>query len=214
MSGDIASVLVAALHDHDDSRPRSRQTRLGPSAIGGCRKQAWLRLQGIAPVQETSRLAAIIGTAIHASIEKAFRRLDPFGERYEIELEVEHDGVLGHVDLYDRHEETLTDWKSTTLRGMKHFPSDSQVKQVQAYGALLEASGRPVKFVQLVAIPRDGTEGDIRVWRDEYRPAVAEVGFRWLREVEDATVEPAPEKSGRFCEEFCAYFGPESCLGM
>lgn len=214
MSDDILDTLVEALRSHDDSRPRSRQRRLGPSAIGSCRKQAWLRLQGVAPVQETSRLAAIMGTAIHAAIEQAFRRHDPFGDRYEIELEVEHDGVLGHVDLYDKHTETLYDWKSTKMKSLRHFPSAQQTQQVQAYGALLEASGRPVKHVALVAIPRDGSEGDLRVWKDEYRPEVAAAGFRWLRGVEEAVEEPAPEKSGRFCQEFCEFYGPGSCLGL
>lgn len=205
---EILEVLVAALHQQDSSRPRSRQRRLGPSAVGGCRRQAWRRLQGIAPTNHgTARLPAIIGTAIHSAIESAFDRVDPFGDRYELEIEVEHDGVLGHVDCYDRLTGTVWDWKSTTLKSLKYWPKVQQTQQVQAYGALLEASGRPVKRVGLVAIPRDGNEGDLRLWSDDYRPEVAAAAFRWLREVEEAIVEPEAEMPLAFCAPYCEFFG-------
>lgn len=211
---DILDVLVEALHGQDSSRPRSRQRRLGPSSVGSCRRQAWLRMDGAPPVNETLRMAAILGTAAHKTIEDAFKRLDPFGERFLTETEVEHEGLLGHVDLYDIANETVFDFKTTTLKNMRYFPKADHRSQVQLYGWLMEANGYPVKRVGLIAIPRDGDERDLRVHVEDFRPESVQDSLKWIAEVEGADVPPPMEKPARFCENYCEFFGPEACPGL
>ena len=117
---------------------RDFQKEVGPSEVGGCRRKVWHRLQGTEPMNETYRLAAWMGTAIHKGIERAFDVADPFSERYLRETEVAHDGLMGHVDCYDKETRTLIDWKTTSKKNLRYFPSQQQRTQVHLYGLLME----------------------------------------------------------------------------
>ena len=94
---DIKDLLVKALYEKENSRGRSIQTEIGPSGLGGCRRKVWYKLNG---QQKTNggelKLAAIMGTAIHDTIEKAFAK----NKEVLLEQTVEHNGMKAHVDLY------------------------------------------------------------------------------------------------------------------
>lgn len=204
----IRDTLMTALHSADKARPRSRQVEIGPSSLGGCRRQVWHDLRQ-SPVSnpDTKRLAAVMGTAIHDAIEHAFRSLDPWGDRYLLEVEVEHDGLMGHVDLYDKQDRAVVDWKTTKLKSLRHFPSESQWWQVQTYGALMVANGYPVDTVSLVALARDGDEDDIVEVSQPFDPSVAEKAAEWLADVRGRSVAPEPERPRKvFCEAYCGYY--------
>lgn len=215
MSTSYASLLVQALHEQDKSRPRSKQTKVGPSSIGGCRRKVWSQINGVEPVNpDTLRLAAVMGTAIHSVAEQAMHRIDPWGERFELEVEVEYDGLTGHVDVYAHLDEDVVDWKTTTKKGLASFPSKQQRWQVQVYAHMLTQAGRNVKRVVLVGIPRDGNENDIVEYAEDYDPVVAEEALAWLADVESRTGPPAPEKDPvSFCSNYCEFYGPGGCLG-
>lgn len=207
--------VVDALQKYDQRRPRALQRRLGPSAVGGCRRQAWLRLHD---AQETNpgvfRLAAVMGTAIHTVIEEALQHADPF--RYRTEIEVEANGVLGHIDCYDQDTETVWDWKTITKKKAAAFPTRAQVRQVQMYGAMLEATGVPVKRVGLVGLCRDGSEADVVEWSADFDPEVAREGFDWIAEVESAQEAPEPEMDAvSFCSNYCEFYSAsgDGCSG-
>ena len=123
---------------------RDHQVEVGPSEIGGCRRKVWHRLQQTPALNETFGLAAWMGTAIHKAIERAFDVADPFSERYLREVEVSRDGLMGHVDLYDMEARTVTDWKTTTKKNLRYFPSQQQRTQLHLYGYLLSQNGYPV----------------------------------------------------------------------
>ena len=65
------NILIEALRSADDQRDRSKQVAIGVSQLGGCRRQVWHKLNGDAETNPTLRLASIMGTAIHATIEAA-----------------------------------------------------------------------------------------------------------------------------------------------
>ena len=80
---DPKELLLHVLHTKDASRSRSTQTQVGPSEIGGCRRKVWYRLNAQPETNENqSKLAAIMGTAIHAAIEDAIGHIDPDGKEY------------------------------------------------------------------------------------------------------------------------------------
>lgn len=186
---------------------RDRQVNIGPSEIGGCSRRVWHRINEDEETNETLRLASWMGTAIHTAIEKRLRAVDPFGDRYMIEVEVEADGLMGHVDCYDKEEKSVMDWKTTTKKNMSKFPTDQQKMQVQLYGYLLTCNGYEVDTVTLVAIPRDGNELDIRQHSEPYDESVALSGLEWLHNVRHMQEPPAPEKHKRFCQDYCGFFG-------
>lgn len=201
----------------DDSRSaRSMQKAIGPSEIGGCRRRAWHRLNGTPTVNEqTLGMAAWMGTAIHAALERKVRRVDPFEERFLLEHEASFDGVMGHVDLYDRESREVIDWKTTTKRKLSSFPSEQQRWQVQVYGYLMDSTGYPVDTVTLVGIPRDGNELDVKIHSEVYDREIAEEALAWLDEImewdQNHDDPPEPEMPAvRFCRDYCQFYNPDA----
>lgn len=211
----MISDLLRDVFDQSGS-DRSMQRAVGPSEIGGCRRKVWHRLHGDPVVNEsTLGMAAFMGTAIHEKIERRLR--DVASDRYLIEVEVEYGGVLGHVDLYDRVDREVIDWKTITLKKARYFPSEQQWLQVQIYGLLLSENGFPVDRVSLVGIPRDGNERDVVVRSQEWRRDVALEGLAWLDSVRVLEVAPEPERPVSFCRDYCQFWdesGIWGCTGI
>jgi hypothetical protein len=69
----IDEMLVKALVAYDATRERSLQKEIGVSQIGGCRRSVYFHLNGEPKVNNTLRLPALMGTAIHKMIEEAIK---------------------------------------------------------------------------------------------------------------------------------------------
>ena len=212
-------LLLQVLREKDASRSRSVQKEVGPSELGGCRRKVWYRLNGQPETNDNElKLAAIMGTAIHAEIEKAISIADPTGERYIVEQEVEAEGIKAHIDLWIPETGDVVDWKTVKKQNLSYFPSNQQRWQVQVYGYLLEKSGlgKP-KTVNLVAIPRDGDERDVKIHSEEYDPAIAQEALNWLAALKEAHEAPEPEKDETYCKFYCKYYdatGEMGCVGL
>lgn len=215
----IANELIKMVTSASKSSARSQQKNLGPSEIGGCRHKAWRRLNGAEQTNpNTLRLSAIMGTAIHDYIEESFRRQDPFGERYLLEQEwvSKDETIVGHVDLYDKLNGEIVDWKSTKKSNLRYFPSKQQRWQVQIYGWLVKEAGHEVNTVTLVAIPRDGDERDIVFHSEPFDMNIVNEALAWLDEILVAEEPPAPEKEASFCKLYCGFYdetGQKGCAG-
>lgn len=205
-----AKTLIKALVDFDNSRARSQQTAIGVSQIGGCRKQVFLQLAGTPETNETLRLPAILGTAIHNHIEKVLKQGDAL-----IEHRVEIEGLPpATIDYFDPATGEVVDWKTITLKNVDYFVSRQKRWQVQTYGYLLKQAGFDVKTVTLVGIPRDGTEDDIVIHSESYDESVALEALAWLKEVEALSEAPAPEREAvSFCQKYCGFYG-SACNGL
>jgi CRISPR/Cas system-associated exonuclease Cas4 (RecB family) len=208
-------LLLTVLHEKDANKSRSKQTEVGPSEIGGCRRKVWYRLNAQPETNfELKKLAAIMGTAIHAEIEKSIEAIDPNGEKYWVETEVEYDGIKAHIDLFIPETGSVVDWKTSKIKNLSYFPSNQQRWQVQVYGYLLEKSGKAkVKDVNLVAIARDGDENDVRLHSEPYDETIALAALAWLNNVKASTVLPAPEKDASFCKDYCQYYDATEQMG-
>jgi CRISPR/Cas system-associated exonuclease Cas4 (RecB family) len=215
---DPKELLLHVLHAKDAGRDRSKQTQVGPSEIGGCRRKVWYRLNAQPETNDNqSKLAAIMGTAIHAAIEEAITHLDPEGKDYLVETEVAYGDMKAHVDLFVPSIGAVIDWKTSKVKNLSYFPSTQQRWQVQVYGYLLSKNGYEVKTVNLVAIARDGDEKDIKVHSEPYDEASALEALQWLANVKAMTEAPAPEKDESFCKNYCQYYdasGEMGCVGL
>ena len=85
---DIANNLIKTITLAKNQSERSLQKEVGPSEFGGCKRKTWLRLNN-QPITnpDTLMLASVMGTAIHSYIQEAYRRVDPWEERYLLEQE-------------------------------------------------------------------------------------------------------------------------------
>jgi CRISPR/Cas system-associated exonuclease Cas4 (RecB family) len=211
---DPKELLLHVLHAKDASRDRSTQTEVGPSEIGGCRRKVWYRLNAQPHTNENqSKLAAIMGTAIHAAIEEAITTLDPDGKDYLVETEVAYGDMKAHIDLFVPSTGAVIDWKTSKVKNLSYFPSNQQRWQVQIYGYLLSKNGHKVNTVNLVAIARDGDERDVKVHSEPYDETIAETALTWLANVKASTTLPAPEKDASFCKLYCQYYDASGELG-
>jgi len=215
---DLSNLLSKSLLAFDSSRDRSLQVEIGPSQIGGCRRQVWHQLKNTPETNpNTESLAAILGTFIHSGVAEAIKREDPFGDNFLIEQEFVAGDLKGHCDLYIKDMKTVVDWKTTKLKSLRWFPSLQQRFQVQLYGYLLTANGHEVENVALVAIPRDGEMAQIKTHVEAYNPEMAQEGLRWLEEVKQLAISsespPAPEKDPVFCVNYCSYYDASGEIG-
>jgi hypothetical protein len=216
---DIKEMLAKAVTAHDGQRNRSKQVKIGPSAIGGCRRRVYHNIMRTPTTNDTSMnsLPAIMGTYIHAGIAEAITREDPFGDNFLIEQQFETEKITGNIDLFIKDIGLVIDWKTTKVKSMRYSPSKSNIYQVQVYGWILEQNGHKVNEVALVYIPRDGDIADIRVHREAYSEEIALEGLKWLDEIYnivDAKAQPpAPEEKVFFCSRYCSYYDPTGEIG-
>lgn len=151
------------------SSARSRQVEVGMSEVGGCGRKLAYRFAGAPAVHHPDPLPSFFGTAFHAAVEKGLERLDAAVGRYLIEHRVTYRTVPGTVDLYDRWNSLVWDWKTTKLKHLAwiraYGPPHSHRVQIQGYAAGLRQEGYRVDDAVLVYVPRDGTTDDIYAWR-------------------------------------------------
>jgi len=214
----IANELIKTITANAKGSARSLQEEVGPSEIGGCRRKVYMKIKGYVPTNlNTIKLPAIMGTAIHTHIQQAFHKQDPFSERYLLEEEFEAEGIKGHVDLYDKLNCEVVDWKTVKKSNLSYFPSKQQRWQVQLYGWLISQNDLEVKNVTLVAIPRDGDERDIVFHTEPYDKSIAMEAIEWLERVREYSDGlPPAEKDPFFCKFYCGFYdasGMKGCAG-
>jgi hypothetical protein len=210
----LHGLLKTALIENDNARERSQQTELGASSVYGCRRQAWMIQRQMPKTNlDTESLAAIIGTAVHATLAEAMKQADVFGDDFIIEQGFQTADLKGHCDLFIKSSGTVVDWKTTTKKNMAKFPSEQQKIQVQLYGYLVEEAGYKVNTVALVAIPRDGWLKDVKIHEVPYDRNEALKGIQWIKDLQNTIYPPEPERPKQFCKDFCEYYDPSGVVG-
>jgi hypothetical protein len=212
---DIKDKLIKALHEKENNRPRSTQVQIGPSELGGCRRKVWYRLNDQPETNDAElKLAAIMGTAIHSAIESAFAG----DNSIVLEQTVEFNGMKAHVDAFIPETGDVIDWKTVKAKNLSYFPSQQQRWQVQVYGYLIDKAGKgKPRTVNLVAIPRDGDERDIKVHSEPYDEGIALEALSWLEAIKESAEAPGPERDESYCKFYCKYYdasGEMGCVGL
>jgi CRISPR/Cas system-associated exonuclease Cas4 (RecB family) len=211
---DIRQLLLDVLRQRDEARPRSNQTEIGPSELGSCSRKVWYRINGYEKTNDsTLKLAAVMGTAIHASIEDALEAADPTGTRFVVESEVAWNGMKAHIDLWIPEIGAVVDWKTVKVKNLNYFPSQQQRWQVHTYGFLMEQNGHKVNTVSLVAIARDGDERDVKVHTEPYSSEIAMEALGWLEAIKQSKTAPDPEKDPSFCRNYCDFYDETGEIG-
>lgn len=182
----LLSDLTDVIKWTDSNSARSVQTTIGPSELGSlCDRKIAYRLAGVPETNWWSDpLPAIVGTAVHAWLEKAVNSFQQvhYMDRWLTEITVQPDPMVkGHVDLYDKELAAIIDWKTVSPTKLKAWkvdgPPEHYKDQVNLYGRGAMNAGMPVARVILVAVPRSGWLRDMQVWVDDYRPERAQAAL-------------------------------------
>ena len=169
---------IAAMREHDASRPRSLQTAVGWSEAGGCRAAIGFRLEGAWASDEPDTWAAQRGTAIHEYAEPILAKAFPSAR---LEVDTMYRGIPGHADIVEP--DSVCDIKTTSLANSKLWADDFSLlrpKRVQAHGyaaGLVDAGELPADCtVRLLVIPVDGTFADWWSYEEPFDRSLADEG--------------------------------------
>lgn len=169
--------------------PREWQVNIGPSEIGNpCDRSIGYRLVDLPGCNvEFDPWASIVGTAVHHWLDKAVSDWmdvwsEPYNPKWLTETELAMDEIVtGHSDLYSIEHQAVVDWKTAGVdvmrKVLKDGPPDGYRIQTHIYGYMFEKSGRPVKKVALVFLPRAGLLKNMYVWSADYSRTVAETAL-------------------------------------
>jgi hypothetical protein len=177
----------------DWARPRSRQTALGMSDLGGCRRRAGYQLAGYQPEKPSGSIQAVIGTAVHDAVDAALKKMREDGiipADSVINEAVSFGGVVGHPDLYV--DGVLRDVKTlgygAQLANAKLYgPKRQHLWQVMTYAAACILADRPVRTVQIDYLVRDS--GESWIWEGPFDFGQVREAMQWLESVRETPLE-------------------------
>lgn len=220
VTADMVRTIIA---DHDANRPRSQQTRIGPSEIGGaCPRRIGYQITHTPPVNQRGlQLAPWIGTAAHDAMTAALAGHPDWLAELQISLpgteDLSGDGhpITGTLDAYHLPSRTIVDWKfvaDTTIQKARaeDHPGPGYQTQVQLYALGLAAAGTPVDHVAVAYIPRSGRQHNVHVWTEPANPGIAEAALerlRHIRTITDAGLVATLPTGRQFCES-CPWYLP------
>jgi hypothetical protein len=204
----LASQVRSLIRWGSARSPRAQQKVLGASEVGhSCDRRLAYKVAGTQPVNNPDPLRALVGTGFHGAAADLMHRLNNGFQRFLIEEPIDYRGVPGTVDLYDRLEAVVYDWKTTTVARIKQLRHSgvpaSYVVQLQIYAAALADQGLPIRAVALVYVPTDGTLDDLWVWRTNFDRSMADRAVDRLVSLGNldgpAEAKPTPDRLCPWC---------------
>lgn len=211
-----ASILATSLVQHIEmgmaASARSRQKEVGASEIGmACARRLAYRHHDYPKFNYTDPMRLLIGIGVHLALAQIFDQISAATDRFLVEYRVEHSGVPGTLDLYDRATATLVDWKTTSKKRLTDYarngPPQHYITQAQIYAAGLLNAGFPVKRIAIAFLPYDGALESLWVWLSTPDQTVADEAIERYRAV-GAPYE-TPSTPDRTCG-FCDYYNPQA----
>ena len=215
VTADMVRQLIA---DHDNNRPRSRQTAVGPSDLSSpCSRRLVYQILGVPRVvPDTVNLSAWVGTQMHRGMELAAENHPDWQTEVQVGLELSPGLVLsGTLDAYHRPSRTVLDYKScgpSALQKYRRRMPDNYETQIDVYGLLAVLSGRfTVDNVAIALIPRNGTLNDIHVMTRPWNQDRADAAIKRFEALHTAAAAgPAvlPLTPAAHDCKFCAWWNP------
>lgn len=172
--------LRAELIAYGANQPRSLQIESGASQAFGCRAESAFRLTGFPESDPHVSWEALVGSAIHRTLEEAGGAAGNT-----VETKYTYRGVTATIDRYSKDDRTLVDYKTKGSAGdIARIARQGPPKRVRAQlnigGAALIEAGLTVDTVEALYVPRDGTLDDAYVWSSPFDRAAADEGVEWL----------------------------------
>lgn len=204
-----APSLRSALLELDSRRARSKQTKIGASEIGECRRRAAYRVARRKPTNKSTGMQAVLGTMLHKGVLAAMRR--QYGGL--IELKLDSDQVKGSCDYYlePRVEDLKTTSKGSYEKVLTRGAYEKHWYQVTTYAWLIRSGfivdkrpaltglrvgeGLPVDVVSIRYLSRDS--GEDMLFERDYDPLFAAEAFLWLADVYAQVEKDGPESVPR-----------------
>lgn len=221
--------LIEIIHFGSDESPRSKQVVLGCSEVGSdCDRRIAYRIAGTPSVNFPDPLKSSMGTAFHHWLDARTMEFQQARgiSRWITETEVYPAEFLkGHVDLYDRQNKVVLDWKTTSADQIKIWRKEGiphhYLVQIMLYGKGMINAGYEVQRVGLIGINRSGAIRDILVLTVPYSEEVAvsalrrtwNIGKQISENPDFAKISHAPSRLCGWCPFYKGGSGPADAKG-
>ena len=213
-----ADLIRSIIVDQDAARPRSQQTKIGPSDLSSpCDRKLGYQLVDVPRVVARDvNLAAWVGTGIHAQMEAALAKHPDWMVEQPVTIKLSKRLTLsGTLDAYHRPSKTIVDWKSvgpSALAQYRRATPEKYLTQLALYGLAAVLSGRmSVEHTAVAFIPRNGSLNDIhvdvRAW-DEDRAEAALRRYEALHAAVAAGPAVLPLLGSANDCRFCGWWSP------
>lgn len=200
----IADDLRGMVRAYENSRDRTQQTDIGPSALGKpCTRCLARHVLGMSLTRDfDDPWARIIGTFVHEGLECVAHTHNTAVDRarYLTETRVQpHPDVLpkgGNADLYDADTATVIDHKVVGPEPLRKYrlngPGQQYRIQGHLYGLGFHRLGKPVEHVAIAFWPRGGRLSDLYVWTEPFDAQIALDAIDRYRTIRDQALAIGP----------------------
>jgi len=187
---ELTRQLTGIVRDYSANRPRSLQTRIGPSEIGTpCLRQLAYKVADHPAVNKGGGdpWPSFVGTATHDALDKVFSGREGWATeaRVVVDSDVLPYPLAGSTDLLRlTGGVTVVDHKivgTDTMRKAKaNGPAPVYRTQIHSYAHGWIAAGVPVEWVAIAYWPRSGRLSGLHVWLERYDQAVVDAALTRL----------------------------------
>jgi CRISPR/Cas system-associated exonuclease Cas4 (RecB family) len=225
---DIANMLITQVKEYATWSPRSQQTMIGASEIGTpCSRRLAYKLLNVEAVNtDMDSWPAIVGTSVHAYLERAFKNNPDYMTEVKVLLEP---WTKGTADLVHLPSKTVIDHKVVGVTALKKYKSEGMSQQYRVqlnmYATWLRLDGHTeIENVAIMFWSRSGMMRDAFSITEPYDEALVDKTLARYDAITAATqagtqVLPLIPATPSNCM-YCPYFFPlsqdmtESCNGV
>ena len=210
----LSEVYTSLIHLGMVTNARSQQLAIGSSEAGHpCDRRLAYRLHGVPPTNLRDTMRLLSGSEAHAELAGIFTRLGQRSGRFLVEQPVIYKTIPGQVDLYDRLNGTVIDFKTTTLKRLRQIRTEGPPRayqvQLMLYAAGLRELGEDPRRVALLYLAIDGELTDAFCWQRPVDITLADDATERLARLAGVRPEDAQAVPDRLCP-WCAHFRPGS----
>jgi len=125
---DVTTMLIQQVKEYSTWSPRSQQTMIGASEIGTpCSRRLAYKLLDVEAVNtDSDPWPAIVGTSVHAYLERAFKKNPDYMTEVKVLLEP---WTKGTADLVHLPSKTVIDHKVVGVTALKKYKSEGMSQQ-------------------------------------------------------------------------------------
>ena len=224
---DIANMLITQVKEYATWSPRSRQTTIGISELGHpCARRLAYKTLGVEPTNtDGDSWPAIVGTSVHAYLERAFKKDPDYLTEVKVLLEP---WTKGTADLVHLPSKTVIDHKVVGVTSLKAAKANGMTEQYRVqlnlYATGLRLAGTEIENIAIMFWSRSGMMRDAFAITEPYDEALVDKTLARYDAITAATqagtqVLPLIPATPSNCM-YCPYFFPlsqdmtESCNGV
>jgi CRISPR/Cas system-associated exonuclease Cas4 (RecB family) len=187
---DVSTTLIKQVKEYSAWSPRSQQTMVGASEIGTpCARRLAYKLLDVQAVNtDMDSWPAIVGTSVHAYLERAFKKNPDYMTEVKVMLEP---WTKGTADLVHLPSKTVIDHKVVGVTALKKYKSEGMSQQYRVqlnmYALGLRLMDIPIENIAIMFWSRSGMMRDAFSISEPYDETLVDSMFKRFDAIKEMT---------------------------